>query len=820
MGSDGIGMANKNIGQIPRREYLEKLTSQLSHRGAGKTAFLEMPEDVSREALQQNVYNLILYLPLKELDVRNGMSIKNIIETANKKQGKIAIDKGVLETLNRALHDETGYPELGMVKINNLSYDENTYKVCRGTSMKKEHLEIVRERKAFLAATFTLDAINSGYFRSGQSLVCRGTPERAWMDNPDMLMNGTGSVTIDGKTWGGISEIDEAMISYYQMLRNSPAPVLDLGNMTTSGHSKGGHQSGLLKLLFPEDFKKSYMLDAPGYSKRLWAELEEQYGVRGLNRIRDEMIAIHLENDYVHVLGWTKDREYMAKSVFALKSDISLENIMDEHYPEKLLHIQSGKLRLKEVSPDKDGYIAEYLKSVSDEMLKMPEEDGNLAGKIIMQSVIDGFGYGEQVNFGAEEKEEFERHKVRGYFNLGLAMVGAMVGLDVNLTEEESEELRGFVGKRIRIIGFELVEYISTTKDKISEMGEVVVHASKISLSMMERMSKNEWKNTDSMMTTLLLCGINSALTIGSKVEDRAKRIRNKVDRVNLKHLKRKKKLRSSFVKSLEQTITNLEEMVKEWMRDSWDKERDVLDKNTVSFEKLPSPVKRTVQCIQQYYNVEHTAQLSRIMKMVEYVRLSVTNECFVTAVKDMQRRELEEFHNNAAASKTLSVREKINTLYENVNIALDRVKASLARVLSALESGKAALGLGFGFSQVCTCILLASRNRTVLQTQKSVISFGKFGMNYEKMEQLQERISMYCEESLQLEREINDIISDVKSLQYVSVSTSGLLHAKTGLVKRRESYAGYGYGLAGYVNTAKNTEERFLSAMRGIVPV
>lgn len=235
----------------------------------------DIPEEVEKAAFQQTIYNLVLYLPLAQMNIEDGTSISKIVETAKKNSTKYKMDIGVLTALEEALDPQTGHPELGYAVIDHLSFNIKRENPRYLKNAGKGKMKLMTNHKAFVGATFSYqppEGENMGEYPTGTSLVCRGTPEKAWLDNADMVTICRGYFQQDkDHAWRGISPIDVAMLEYYKVLREE-LPYDVVGNLTVSGHSKGGHEAAVLKLLYPEDFKKCYMLDGPGISIKLWRE--------------------------------------------------------------------------------------------------------------------------------------------------------------------------------------------------------------------------------------------------------------------------------------------------------------------------------------------------------------------------------------------------------------------------------------------------------------------------------------------------------------------------------------------------------------------
>ena len=126
--------------------------------------------------------------------------------------------------------------------------------------------------------------------------------------------------------------------------------------ITVSGHSKGGNKAQFITIHSPL-VDRCFSFNGQGFSPEAINSLKKEYGFQ-FDKQKKKIISISSENDYVNVLGTNiseKDKRFYIRTTNGIHT---LES----------LFLSSGYLRAE----CNQGYISEYVSSVSDKLMKLP----------------------------------------------------------------------------------------------------------------------------------------------------------------------------------------------------------------------------------------------------------------------------------------------------------------------------------------------------------------------------------------------------------------------------------------------------------------
>jgi len=320
----------------------------------------EWQQGVEQSVTEQVFYDTVMYLPLDKIENLNNKTIKEIIN-AVKKLPKSDYDEDIVKTIEEIASKNKGYWD---TEISNYSGS----KEMGGYNPS-----------AISGAVFTT--------QNGQcSVNFRGTPSGAWVDNGQGLSgvkNDKPYVDEKGNEWYYLSPIDIQTLEYFKKVKNDPNLKGQVDQFIVSGHSKGGHQAFLVSLLYADDISACYGFDGQSISPEMWQELKELYkdDPAMLQQIRDRIYAINVNNDYVHVLGWTEENGYIANNIYIIEGYADCnKNPGANHYIQAFF--TGGKLNAIDLNGE--GPLAQFLMKVSDKLMMYSPEDREAATNTLM----------------------------------------------------------------------------------------------------------------------------------------------------------------------------------------------------------------------------------------------------------------------------------------------------------------------------------------------------------------------------------------------------------------------------------------------------
>lgn len=387
------------------------------------------------ELQEKALYDILQYLPLDEVELKDGYSINKCISIIER-------DKNLSETGKKAIKENLpaikaiikDRPELGKAKISNMSWQDND-----GDGNPDHNPEGMQ------ACTFERD--DQVY------ISFRGTPARSWIDNAkafvkDMKKNEVifnaykimmkaidptqqigentrniirGYIGMDyvfpwEKVMRGIEEkildisepksnttsekgygkfgaelrdytspMQEEALDYMESLKKSGV-FEKYDNVYVTGHSKGGNEATLVTMVYSDVIDRCISGDGQGFSPEFVEYMKKTLGPEEFAKIQDKMYGFHANNDYVNVLGVSvikvENRIYFVP-------EIKQESIIDllwNHLPTAMIDVKTGKI----AQVSEQGAFGKFIAKVNEKIMKLDpkdREDVAITGMAFMQYV-------------------------------------------------------------------------------------------------------------------------------------------------------------------------------------------------------------------------------------------------------------------------------------------------------------------------------------------------------------------------------------------------------------------------------------------------
>lgn len=310
---------------------------------------------------EQLLYQLILYLPLEVLKIAGTVKLDVLVEKA----GELNASP---DTSPKVKHQLEG--QLPMIHtIIGHRQDLNT---CRMEAMS--WLDMDRDgspdypEKGLIACAF----INSG--ANTVSVVFRGTPAGAWMDNAKMLL-GDKQYTMpyvdrNGMTWDHFSPMQTEAMHYITGVINKYGEVWNnFYCRCVTGHSKGGNQAQLTGMLHHNSFDISISVDGPGMSGALIQELKGKLGDINYASAADRLYGFNAANDYVHSLG--ESLIPGQNTIWVQECDTGFP-LLGSHSLKALMNPETGAIMPFTSEP---GAVANFISRLSAVAMELPADD-------------------------------------------------------------------------------------------------------------------------------------------------------------------------------------------------------------------------------------------------------------------------------------------------------------------------------------------------------------------------------------------------------------------------------------------------------------
>lgn len=778
---------------------------------------VDMGEDTQSTVMEQAIYDMIMYMPMDKLGVKSETSIEEIIEKAKINVNNVSIDESILQSL---IEFEQNNPDSDVLKatISNMSYTSDD--------------KLIQNPEAFSAAVFTDVAGN-------KSVNFRGTPDRAWMDNADGLSGiMRPPYELDGNEWKYLSDIDKAALDYYQWIREDVK--LSGKDLTIGGHSKGGHEALLVALLFSDDIIACYAFDGQSISPEMWNEIKELYkdDPDKLQKIRDKITAVNLDNDYVHVLGWTEENGYIAQNVYVIKGGEECAlNPLVNHFMQAFFN---GKGGLNPVCEDGEGPIAGFLLQVSDRIMKLESPKREKVANSIMLFLQFAYRRKWPVNFTTMDLVE-----VLADLDEGLETAVDILADVINNTEEGTalvEYLKDLPAgkivqewlekaKRHPLIANVVLRIVSGMIKLALSIGETVVSVSKLIVFVKEAgeaivhaiQSGAQWLHETG---SAIVEGIkNKVVEAGRLMMDFGYFVGETVTGITKKNIL----LLQYQLNRAAQWIEHTTETVLSFIS-------DIAEQFKRTFASLKSNLTQGIEkCKERFANLKDQV-IQGLVRTGETLAQAVNGakekiEGFAVSIKDEVTDAVKTGQNVLKQGMDLvkagfkNVTEVIKeTAVNEIKKAADTVSGALTTARKAVfdSADKIKDSLMVGCSILTDTVAsfggwLKETGTTASAVTMTLIKgtmTGKAGIYYAMLDEALARIEDFTNEAACLEREIDYVLADLSGLRYARVSTSHLSEARTQVTKQRSCMNLHSMDLKNYKNTCRQTETEFVQAL------
>ena len=387
------------------------------------------------ELQEKALYDILQYLPLDEVELKDGYSINKCISIIER-------DKNLSETGKKAIKENLpaikaiikDRPELGKAKISNRSWQDNdgdgnpdhnpegmqactferddqVYISFRGTparswidnakafvkDMKKSEV-IFNAYKIMMKAIDPTQQIGEntrniirGYIGMDYVFpwekVMRGIEEKI-LDISEPKSNTTsekGYGKFGAELRDYTSPMQEEALDYMESLKKSGV-FEKYDNVYVTGHSKGGNEATLVTMVYSDVIDRCISGDGQGFSPEFVEYMKKTLGPEEFAKIQDKMYGFHANNDYVNVLGVSvikvENRIYFVP-------EIKQESIIDllwNHLPTAMIDVKTGKI----AQVSEQGAFGKFIAKVNEKIMKLDpkdREDVAITGMAFMQYV-------------------------------------------------------------------------------------------------------------------------------------------------------------------------------------------------------------------------------------------------------------------------------------------------------------------------------------------------------------------------------------------------------------------------------------------------
>ena len=387
------------------------------------------------ELQEKALYDILQYLPLDEVELKDGYSINKCISIIER-------DKNLSETGKKAIKENLpaikaiikDRPELGKAKISNMSWQDNdgdgnpdhnpegmqactferddqVYISFRGTparswidnakafvkDMKKSEV-IFNAYKIMMKAIDPTQQIGEntrniirGYIGMDYVFpwekVMRGIEEKI-LDISEPKSNTTsekGYGKFGAELRDYTSPMQEEALDYKESLKKSGV-FEKYDNVYVTGHSKGGNEATLVTMVYSDVIDRCISGDGQGFSPEFVEYMKKTLGPEEFAKIQDKMYGFHANNDYVNVLGVSvikvENRIYFVP-------EIKQESIIDllwNHLPTAMIDVKTGKI----AQVSEQGAFGKFIAKVNEKIMKLDpkdREDVAITGMAFMQYV-------------------------------------------------------------------------------------------------------------------------------------------------------------------------------------------------------------------------------------------------------------------------------------------------------------------------------------------------------------------------------------------------------------------------------------------------
>ena len=279
--------------------------------------------------------NTLLYF---DFDVNDGASVNQIMDQLKSKYSSFSDEeKRQIRVVEAAIKND---PTMGNLVIANQT-----------THMNDPQTGMPYEDGGIKAATFQ-DSLKSP---SEVTVTYMGTNKGEWVDN------GFGLAGEDPYT----PQQKQAVDYFNEIVRRNDwdenSPYIHL-----TGHSKGGNKVQFVIMMseYSHLIANGYSIDGQSMSPEAMNYMKDYLGEEEFERRRDKLYSFAADNDYVNILGVTKDGRLVPDDyIFFLKSNL---NGFALHFPDCILN-EDGTL----TNFTEQGGVSHYLQNLSEQVMSL-----------------------------------------------------------------------------------------------------------------------------------------------------------------------------------------------------------------------------------------------------------------------------------------------------------------------------------------------------------------------------------------------------------------------------------------------------------------
>ena len=380
---------------------------------------LSEEERLNRAELQVHTCDLVLYMPLEKLNIEKRefankpISIQEIVDDID---GGLARDSNFLSeaekhefaTLKACISEEKGYPELGKIKVSNISCYMNK-KMLRAQGLSDREITHMTGKDYQLNAVFQYEGSEAQGFKQGYRIGFRGTTARDWHDHANNYALWTGRCEHGNRAFEAVSSMTVPTMQYLELLHDAPGVDPEFQRefrnyrVEVLGQSRGGLMAEMAVCIYPEWIPRAYVIDAPQTSPEFVEDVVYQDGMAAFQSYRDKIVLIRGSNDPVSALGYNPRYGYIAgECVVRQCADYNmLEALLDpfhDHYPDAfLVEGPDGKMRVAPIAAEPDGPVHVLVRKISERiMLELSQEERELVIQALMLLAQEFMGGGKR----------------------------------------------------------------------------------------------------------------------------------------------------------------------------------------------------------------------------------------------------------------------------------------------------------------------------------------------------------------------------------------------------------------------------------------
>ena len=735
-----------------------------------------------QQAMDYAFYNTVMYLPLDKIGKVNGLTVNEIIDEI----GLLELEEDEKDMLNQVIEirDNNDHLNYGEVTVDNYSGELG----------------------------YNPDAISAAVFKNGNqnSVVYRGTPGGAWLDNSDnlngvikqFLQEKADTLNVDMSVFQYLSDFDVQTLEYYQKVYGDYVDKNGQVNLDVAGHSKGGHEAMLVALLYPELVNTCYAFDGQGIPPEIWRELEKLYDREKLDEIRDSIYGINVNNDYVHILGWTEEYGYIPGHLFIIEGYADcLTNPAANHFIQAFW--SSGIFN--SIDPNGEGKLARFLMAVSNEIMKVDPADRKVTTDTIMLICQAALGKKWPVGRTRDDIEDI----------LSVSREGLGEALEIIKRVLRDPEINNCLAEYIDELELNeklergIIKLIRSQKGKPVSPIMIALSALAIKVASFMKSGKNFVEALKETANEIMSWVMDKANRLLAAIEKRLKHI-GEMSAAAIKKLGEFARKATTYIKNMAQEFAKVFENICTEIRVTLDGFSNKVGEMFVQWgENLKATGQKFIQAFTEIRD-EMGRKGTELMQKVK--EINEERKRYISFFQDAAGRiVLRIIQDNPFTEQTREWAAKTLALVEKA----EQAATEAARTI------KDSVGQGI-------IVLKESMNKITGWLKQSVttgLSAGQFsmssglngisGIEYSALTQVQMLISQYVADAKKTVWRIDGVIEDLSRLRYASFNTGSLSSAKRSIERQSSIMGDHSERLESYRKVCQEAEQEFIQAMR-----